>query len=40
MAVGWVAVAELNLSYYVGETTFLIIYTYIHTSYTHYGNLI
>ena len=29
----WVAVKELNLSYYIGETLLL-------TMYTHYGNLI
>ena len=29
----WVAVKELNLSYYIGETLSL-------TVYTHYGNLI
>ena len=29
---GWVAVKELNLSYYVGETL-------LFTIYTHYGNL-
>ena len=29
----WVAVKELNLSYYIGETLLFIIYT-------HYGNLI
>ena len=29
----WVAVKELNLSYYIGETQ-------LFTIYTHYGNLI
>ena len=29
----WVAVKELNLSYYIGETL-------LFTIYTHYGNLI
>ena len=29
----WVAVKELNLSYYIGETL-------LFTVYTHYGNLI
>ena len=29
----WVAVKELNLSYYIGETLLFIMYT-------HYGNLI
>ena len=29
----WVAVKQLNLSYYIGETPFF-------TIYTHYGNLI
>ena len=30
---GWVAVKELKLSYYIGETL-------LFTIYTHYGNLI
>ena len=30
----WVAVKELNLSYYIGETLLSTIYIY-----THYGNL-
>ena len=32
-ALFWVAVKELNLSYYIGETL-------LFTIYTHYGNLI
>ena len=33
----WVAVKELKLSYYIGETLLFTIYIYI---YIHYGNLI
>ena len=33
----WVAVKELKLSYYIGETLLFTMYIYI---YTHYGNLI
>ena len=32
-SVNWVAVKELNLSYYIGETL-------LFTIYTHYGNLL
>ena len=33
----WVAVEELILSYYIGETILISVYIYIHT---HYGKLI
>ena len=33
LRVNWVAVKELKLSYYIGETL-------LFTIYTHYGNLI
>ena len=33
LCLGWVAVKELKLSYYIGETL-------VFTVYTHYGNLI
>ena len=33
MAINWVAVKELRISYYIGETL-------LFTIYTHYGNLI
>ena len=35
MVFKWVAVKELKLSYYIGETLLITIYIY-----THYGNLI
>ena len=40
VAKGWwfrVAVKELKLNYYIGETLLFTIYIYI---YTHYGNII
>ena len=35
----WVAVKELKLSYYIGETPLFTTYIYIYI-YTHYGNLV